>query len=42
MQGQDKRLYNIDDYEKLAVTRMHKFGRDYYNAGADDQFSLKE
>ena len=38
----DKRLYNLDDYEKLALTRLHKFGKDYYNSGANDEFSLRE
>lgn len=37
----DKRLYSIDDYESLAVQRLHKFGRSYFNSGANDEVSLK-
>lgn len=37
----DKRLYSIDDYERVANTRMHMFARNYFNAGADDATSLK-
>lgn len=38
----DKRLYNVDDYEKLAPTRLSKISKDYYNSGANDMFSLRE
>jgi len=37
----DKRLYSIDDYETLALTRMHMFARNYFNAAANDEVSLK-
>ena len=39
-QHKDKRLYSIDDYEKLALTRLHMMARNYYNAGANDGTSL--
>jgi hypothetical protein len=41
-QNQDRRLYNIKDYENLANTRYFKHAHDYYNSGANDQVSLNE
>ena len=38
----DKRLYAIDDYEKLAKTRFFKHADDYFNSGADAELSLNE
>jgi len=34
--NQDKRLYDIKDYEQLANTRFFKHAHDYYNSGAND------
>ena len=38
----DKRLYQIDDYKKVADTRFFKHADDYFNSGADAEHSLNE
>ena len=39
--GNDRRLYSISDYETLALTRFHKYAKDYFNSGANDMVSLQ-
>ena len=41
MEGRDKRLYRITDYEALAKERLELPAHDYYNSGADDEVSFK-
>jgi len=38
----DKRLYSVEDYEKLAATKFHRFADRYFNSGANDEISLNE
>lgn len=37
----DKRLYKITDYEQVAQTRYFRHANDYFNSGANDEYSLK-
>jgi len=38
----DKRLYQIRDYETLAKTKLFRHAADYYNSGANDEYSLQK
>lgn len=38
----DKRLYKIADYEQVAQGRFFRHANDYFNSGANDEFSLNQ
>ena len=41
MEAKDPRVYSLFDMQHLGTSRFHKFARDYFNAGANDEFTLK-